>query len=83
MPPRATNAAVRVRERTSADAAPTATTARTPVAIVPIDQNLSPDDIDVRELLTNGASTTTVTINAVTPLSAMRSVLMSACTAPR
>ncbi len=48
-------AAVRNRQRAIIAAVPTATTARTPAPIVEIDQNLSPVEIDVDWLFTNGA----------------------------
>ncbi|EEN85207.1 hypothetical protein HCG77_29500 [Rhodococcus qingshengii] len=76
-------AAVRNRQRAIIAAVPTATTAKTPAPIVEIDQNLSPVEIDVDWLFTNGAKATTVTTNAVTPLSATSSVLRAMGTAPK
>lgn len=51
--------------------------------MVEMDQNRSPVEIDVDWLFTNGAKATTVTTNAVTPLSATSSVLRAMGTAPK
>ncbi|NRI66764.1 hypothetical protein CJ178_12265 [Rhodococcus sp. ACPA4] len=72
---------MRVRARPAA--VPTATTARTPAPIVPMDQNRSPDQIDLDWLSRKGAKPTTVTTNAVTPPSIRRGVLLMTGTTSR